>query len=228
VVFDTVLFDFANTLAYINPKREEIIYNFLLDKLKMKISKLKISKALKQVDEEIHYSSVKIRSIERKREFYRKYNKRLLQLLEIDFTSKNCLGLYDYYANTIKEWNLFPEVIGLMEELKKKDMRIGIASNFDSVLKTTLIHQLGLTEYLDFTVVSQIIGLEKPDMRFYEFVISQNSLIPNNTLYIGDSYSLDYLPGKRANLNCFLYDIDGVYKDKSDTINNLTEILQFI
>jgi hypothetical protein len=31
-MIDTVVFDFVNTLAYLNPKREDVIYNFLIDK----------------------------------------------------------------------------------------------------------------------------------------------------------------------------------------------------
>jgi putative hydrolase of the HAD superfamily len=227
-MIDTVLFDFANTLAYIDPKREEIISNFLLDRMKIKTDKLRILNTLRQVDEELHYSSVKITSTKLKKDFYRKYNKRLMQILELHFSNKNCLELFDYYAAIPKEWKLFPETIELMKILKNRDIKIGIASNFDSKLEKTLVHHLGLYDYLDFIVVSQVVGLEKPDVNFYKFVINQNSLTPENTLYIGDSYCLDYLPGTAANLKCYLYDIDGAHEDKSDTIKSLMEILQFI
>ena len=40
-MINTVVFDFVNTLAYLNPKREDVIYNFLTEK-DINISKSKI------------------------------------------------------------------------------------------------------------------------------------------------------------------------------------------
>ena len=75
---DTVVFDFVNTLAYLNPKREDVIYNFLVDN-GIRISKSKILDALKIADDECHYSCFEIVDKESKKNFFQtKYNKALL------------------------------------------------------------------------------------------------------------------------------------------------------
>ena len=58
-MINTVVFDFVNTLAYLNPKREDVIYNFLTEK-DINISKSKIVDALKIADDQCHYSCFEI------------------------------------------------------------------------------------------------------------------------------------------------------------------------
>ena len=58
-MIDTVVFDFVNTLAYLNPKRENVIYSFLTEK-GLNISKNKIVDGLKIADDECHYSCFEI------------------------------------------------------------------------------------------------------------------------------------------------------------------------
>ena len=80
---DAVVFDFVNTLAYLNPKREDVIYNFLTDK-GITINKSKILDALKIADDQCHYSCFEIVDKESKKNFFQtKYNKALLVALSI-------------------------------------------------------------------------------------------------------------------------------------------------
>tara|TARA_R110000824_G_scaffold400651_2_gene608701 strand:- start:11588 stop:12277 length:690 start_codon:yes stop_codon:yes gene_type:complete len=227
-MIDTVVFDFVNTLAYLNPKREDVIYNFLVDN-KIKISKKRILDALKVADDQCHYSCFEIIDKESKKKFFQtKYNKALLVSLEVDFTNENCLALYDYFNNIYKEWILHDGAIETIKQLKKLGYTIGVASNFESSLKTKLASKLGIVKYLDFLEVSQCIGLEKPDIKFYEYVIKNNNLKPETTLYIGDSYVLDYLPGQEAGFNCCLYDKNNIHKFVSNRISHFNQVLDHI
>ena len=227
-MIDTVVFDFVNTLAYLNPKREDVIYNFLTDK-GITINKSKILDALKIADDQCHYSCFEIVDKESKKNFFQtKYNKALLVALEIDYTIANCVALYDYFVNIHKEWILHDGAMETIKQLKKLGYTVGVASNFESSLKTKLADSLGLVEHLDFLEVSQCIGLEKPDIKFYEYVIKNNNLNPKNTLYIGDSYVLDYIPGQEVGFNCCLYDKNNIHKSVSNRIKHFKEVLQFI
>ena len=101
-MINTVVFDFVNTLAYLNPKREDVIYNFLTEK-DINISKSKIVDALKIADDQCHYSCFEIVDKKSKKNFFQtKYNKALLTALEIDYTNRNCVALYDYFDKIYK------------------------------------------------------------------------------------------------------------------------------
>jgi putative hydrolase of the HAD superfamily len=227
-MIDTVVFDFVNTLAYLNPKRENVIYNFLTDK-GITINKSKILDALKIADDQCHYSCFEIVDKESKKNFFQtKYNKALLVALEIDYTIANCVALYDYFDNIHKEWILHDGAMETIKQLKKLGYTVGVASNFESSLKTKLADSLGLVEHLDFLEVSQCIGLEKPDIKFYEYVIKNNNLNPKNTLYIGDSYVLDYIPGQEVGFNCCLYDKNDTHMSVSSRITHFNQVLGHI
>ena len=227
-MIDTVVFDFVNTLAYLNPKRENVIYNFLTDK-GIKISKSKIVDALKITDDKCHYSCFEIIDKESKKNFFQtKYNKVLLSTLELDYTNKNCIALYDYFDKIHKEWILHDGAMATIKQLKKLGYNVGVASNFDRTLKERLANKLGLTDELDFLEVSQCIGLEKPDIKFYEYVINNNNLNPKKTLYIGDSYVLDYLPGQQVGLNCCLYDKNNIHPSVSNRISHFNQVIKLV
>lgn len=227
-MIDTVVFDFVNTLVYSNPKREDVIYDFIRDK-GIKISKNKINDALKIADDQCHYSCFEIVDRESKRKFFQtKYNKALLAALEIDYTAANCVALYDYFDAIHQEWILHEDAIETIKQLKELGYTVGVASNFDRTLKERLASKLGLADNLDFLEVSQCIGLEKPDIKFYEYVIKNNNLNPKETLYIGDSYVLDYLPGQEAGFNCCLYDKNNIHQSVTNRISHFNQVLDYI
>jgi|TARA_Y100000034_G_C6897399_1_gene414083 HAD superfamily hydrolase (TIGR01549 family) len=226
-MIDTVAFDFVNTLAFQSPKREDIIYDFLATKA-LKTEKREILASLKVADNECHYSCFKIIDDDSRKEFFQEYNRVLLEKLEVDFTKKNCSDLYDYYDKTHKEWILHEGAIETMVLLKEQGISVGIISNFERELETKLADQLGLTKHINFLVVSGCIGFEKPDIKFYEYAIKNNQLTPNNTLYIGDSYVLDYLPGRKVGFNCYLFDKNNLHPDIPNRIYNLREVLKII
>jgi HAD superfamily hydrolase (TIGR01549 family) len=227
-MIDTVVFDFVNTLAYLKPKRENVIYNFLLNN-GTEISKSKIANALKVADDKCHYSCFEIVDKESKKNFFKtKYNKALLVALEVDYTTANCLALYEYFDSTHKEWILHDGAMEIIKQLKDLGYTVGVASNFDKTLKENLAAKLNLIDNLDFLEVSQCIGLEKPDIKFYEYVIKNNNLNPQNTLYIGDSYVLDYLPGQEVGFNCCLYDKNNIHMSVSNKITHFNQVLEYI
>ena len=115
-----------------------------------------------------------------------------------------------------------------IKQLKKLGYTVGVASNFDKTLKERLAAKLNLVDSLDFLEVSQCIGLEKPDIKFYEYVINNNNLNPQNTLYIGDSYVLDYLPGQEVGFNCCLYDKNNIHKSVSNRISHFNQVIEHI
>ena len=148
--------------------------------------------------------------------------------LEVDFTKANCIALYDYFDNIYKEWILHDGAMETIKKLKKLGYTVGVASNFDRTLKEKLAAKLNLVDNLDFLEVSQCVGLEKPDIKFYEHVIKNNNLIASNTLYIGDSYTLDYIPGKEVGFKCVLYDKNNIHSTVPNTINHFKQVLQFV
>jgi putative hydrolase of the HAD superfamily len=100
-------------------------------------------------------------------------------------------------------WTVFPDVIEVLAALRDRGLRIGVLSNAPSNLPSFL-QRLGLTPYLDFTVVSAIEGVKKPDRRIFEVTLARAGVGPQETLHVGDMYLEDVIGGRAAGMNTLL------------------------
>jgi putative hydrolase of the HAD superfamily len=107
--------------------------------------------------------------------------------------------------------------------LKEKEVRIGILSNFDDNLENILL-KLNILNMLDFVVVSAKVGLEKPNVEFYNYAKARYNIDTNSSIYIGDSYELDYAPSTESGFVSFLIDRDDVVEKNIRKIKNLNDL----
>ncbi|MEN2486851.1 HAD family phosphatase [Flavobacterium sp. B11] len=96
----------------------------------------------------------------------------------------------------LKAWNAvladFPFYrLEFLQELSKK-YRLFLLSNTDSIHINTFEEKSGVSFYQDFyncfekVYFSFDIGMRKPDPKIYQFVLDQNNLIAENTLFVDD------------------------------------------
>ncbi|HYN88286.1 MAG TPA: HAD-IA family hydrolase [Ardenticatenaceae bacterium] len=93
-------------------------------------------------------------------------------------------------------WTLYPEVEGVLGELQRRGYILGAVSDWQSAL-VELVHHLNLSRFLQFIVVSAVIGLGKPDPLLFRHAIARAGVAPAEALFIGDTYATDIL-GARA------------------------------
>ena len=219
----TVLFDFVNTLAYLNPRREDILKKHIEIKEYPNRDQKDIIAAFLRTDEECPYSSVKILTEEDRRAHFKHYNKKLFKQLNIPESD----DFYDYYTTVPKKWELDDEALPVLKNLKERGCDVGVISNFDRGLESVLA-ELGIAPLIDFLVVSQQIGLEKPDIEFYKYVQMRYNIDVENTLYVGDSLSLDYLPARQVGIESYLLDKNDFYGNEAERVKSLLEILDHV
>ncbi|KAF2330125.1 HAD family hydrolase [Flavobacterium nitrogenifigens] len=96
----------------------------------------------------------------------------------------------------LKAWNAvladFPFYrLEFLQELSKK-YRLFLLSNTDSIHINTFETKSGVSFYKDFyacfekVYFSFDIGMRKPDPKIYQFVLEQNNLVAENTLFVDD------------------------------------------
>ena len=222
-MIDTVLFDFVNTIAFLEPRREDILCDYVESRTGTKLNKSQVLAGFIRVDERMPYSSVKIRNFQEKKDFYNNYNDELFRELNLEESS----GFCDYYYSVKKGWVLDSQIVDLFRFLKSKEMRIGIVSNFDDNLEE-ILKRLEIRNMIDFVAVSQEIGLEKPDIKFYKYVQKGYNIDLDTTIYVGDSYNLDYVPSQKAGYKSVLIDRTNYYSSEQDKISCLKDIKKII
>ncbi len=101
----------------------------------------------------------------------------------------------------------------ILEELQK-DYSLNLITN--GVLKTqeTRLKKTGLDAYFDYIFISDALGAQKPDLRFFEAVEKKlPEISPNEMLIIGDSLTSDIKGGVNAG-------IDTVWLNRHQKENN--------
>mgnify|MGYP003627202746 CR=1 FL=1 len=222
-MINTVLFDFVNTIAFLTPLREDILIKYCQEQHNINFSKKQIQKIYMDVDEQNPYSSVTIKTNKDKKNFYKKYNQTLFSKLRISGAE----NYYDFYHSVEKSWSLDKCIPELLNSLKSNNISIGIISNFDDNLED-ILENLKIKHMFNFIVVSAQVGLEKPNTELYEYVKKQYEININNSIYIGDSYNLDYIPASEAGFKTFLIDRQDIINKKINKIKNLNEIKEIL
>jgi putative hydrolase of the HAD superfamily len=58
-----------------------------------------------------------------------------------------------------------------------------------------------------------LVGQEKPHPAIFEAALRSLDATPEQSLYVGDVYSVDYLGATRAGMQAILFDVSGAYRD---------------
>ena len=114
-----------------------------------------------------------------------------------DAISREAMGevFEDLYLHFVEPsaWTLDPEIRPLLERLRRQGFRLGILSNWDLRLRSTL-EQLGLLELFDELVISSELGWEKPHPEVFREAVKKAACPAESILHVGDSLEADILP----------------------------------
>ena len=97
----------------------------------------------------------------------------------IDILAPIWVGKYE------KTYVLSSDTVRLLEQLRGHDVKTGIVSNNRPEIRG-LLEDLGLLEYFDTIVISEEVGLYKPDPRILLYACDALNMRPEETLYVGD------------------------------------------
>lgn len=109
----------------------------------------------------------------------------------------------DYLA---EEKCLMPGGMDLLKHLKKNGAKIGILSNGFKEVQYRKMDSAGVTGWVDVTVLSDDIGVNKPDERLFRYAMEQSGEPdPRKHLMIGDNPDTDIAGALRAGWHAIHY-----------------------
>ncbi|MED0948743.1 HAD-IA family hydrolase [Bacillus mobilis] len=98
----------------------------------------------------------------------------------------------------------------------KKHFKVGIITNGSTQRQKAKIINTNLNNYFDTIIISEEVGLSKPDKRIFELALSKLNTQPENTLFVGGDLEKDIAGCQNAN-------IKGIWFNPQ-IIKNTTEI----
>jgi putative hydrolase of the HAD superfamily len=109
-------------------------------------------------------------------------------------------------------WDLIPTGTRDSLERLRKDFRIAVISNADGGIERVLT-RCGIADCFESITDSGIVGVEKPRKEIFEAALLAMNARPEESLYVGDVYSVDYAGARNAGMQAVLFDVAGAYRD---------------
>ena len=91
--------------------------------------------------------------------------------------------------------------------------RIGVISNADGRIEAVL-RRCDIADCFLSITDSGLVGYEKPHPEIFRQALDRMNAKPEESLYVGDVYAVDYLGATGAGMQAVLMDCSGAYEDK--------------
>lgn len=166
-------------------------------------------------------------SRERSQRFWARVYTTLLAELGLPLGDGLKQAVYETFTD-LANYRLFPDVLATLERLQTAGLALGVVSNFEEWLER-LLESLGVTRFFGVRVISGVEGVEKPDRRIFLLALDRTGVLPEESVYVGDSPSFDIEPARAVGMFAVLIDRRGRHPDHSGPrITSLDELPETI
>ncbi|HFI0793676.1 TPA: HAD family hydrolase [Streptococcus suis] len=90
--------------------------------------------------------------------------------------------------------SLYPETIDALEKLSQ-NYHLGIIANQSATVRA-LLEEWGVESYFQLIILSEEVGLSKPDSTIFKLALQKANTTANRIVYVGDRYDNDIVPAK--------------------------------
>ncbi|MFY9909117.1 MAG: HAD family hydrolase [Candidatus Sulfotelmatobacter sp.] len=91
--------------------------------------------------------------------------------------------------------------------------RIAVISNADGAIERVL-SRCGIADCFESITDSGIVGVEKPRREIFEAALAAMNARAEESLYVGDVYSVDYAGARNTGMEAVLFDVSGAYRER--------------
>ncbi len=142
--------------------------------------------------------------------FWRRFHSHLLDGME------NHSEIHEVLVRNAQNSALWDQILpGTCDVLNRiaQTSRIAVISNADGKVDHTL-SRCGIAGCFESITDSGVLGFEKPRPEIFHAALATINARPEESLYVGDVYSVDYLGARNAGMDAVLLDVAGAYRDR--------------
>ena len=138
----------------------------------------------------------------------------------------------EYYLDTLAlQTQLVPHATELLDYLARKGYNLYILSNGFIEVQHKKLQSAGIGHYFKRMVLSDEIGINKPDRRLFDYALEVTNSQATDTLMIGDNYDADILGAMQAGWGQIYFDRNhrGITaQEPQHTVHNLREVMEIL
>ena len=227
-----VFFDFYKTLVHFWPPVDEI-QEAACRELGLGVTKPGIRTGYAIADEfmskENAIRPLADRSSEDTDLFFAEYERLILKGAGLDVSPALARQVWQMAAQVPKGFALFDDVVPALELFKRRGITMGVISNLRRDMQD-LCKELGLSQYLDFSITSAEVGAEKPHPPIFLAALQRAGVKPAEAIHVGDQYQGDVEGARAVGIHPVLLDREGSYENVNDCsrITSLLELDQLL
>lgn len=106
----------------------------------------------------------------------------------------------DLRQNAFREVVLYPNALEVLIELRRLGNQLGLITNGAEVTQSSKITAANLTNYLDVVLISEVVGLRKPDPAIFQWAAAELGVSAEDCLFVGDDPERDILGAAAAGM----------------------------
>ena len=223
-----VSFDFYNTLVRFWPPLEEI-QQAACHELGLTVQEKDITRGYAVADvlfnRENEDRPLSKRSDQERLEFFGRYEQLILETSGIPVSMDLAQRVWKMAMSIPKDFVPFHDSVPVLDQLRESGYQVGVITNLRRDLDE-LCQRVGLSPYLDFTVGSEEVGIEKPHPPIFMAALEKVGASPEEVLHVGDQVRSDVMGAEGVGMKAVLIDRSG-YTPESEgclTISSLFEL----
>lgn len=129
-------------------------------------------------------------------------------------------GMIAYHDIKITNIRPFHDVVPTLIDLRKLEVKICILTDGGALKQYEKILRMRLQDFLDEIIISEEVGIRKPNPKLFELPLKRFNIQPSEAIYIGDNYKNDIIPCMRLGLHTVLIHRGGKY---DNSLSNLDQ-----
>ncbi|MFD0051089.1 HAD family hydrolase [Actinomycetes bacterium NPDC127524] len=108
--------------------------------------------------------------------------------------------LQDYICQFKNSCVPFPNLISMLEKLRRNNLVLGMITNGKGQFQIDNIRALGIKKYFETILVSEWEGIKKPDPQIFKRALEQLNVSPNESIFVGDHPKNDVNAAQNAGM----------------------------
>jgi HAD superfamily hydrolase (TIGR01549 family) len=109
---------------------------------------------------------------------------------------------------------ILPDTRAALDRIRKR-FRIAVISNADGRIEN-ILSRCGIADCFEAITDSGIVGFEKPRPEIFYAALKTMNARADESLYVGDVYSVDYVGATSAGMRAVLFDVAGAYRGRKE------------
>lgn len=128
-------------------------------------------------------------------------------------------------------FSISEHTVNLLKAIQEH-MKVAIITNGTIHRQKAKILNTGLHEYFDVILISDEVGLEKPDQRIFQLALNKLQVQPEDALFVGDNLEKDVVGPQGAGLKGIWFNPSRMENDSNikpdEEIQSLDELLHYL